>query len=73
MPVPKYRTSKSKKNMRRSHHALAATAMSRCPNCKEVKYPHRVCESCGHYGGRQMIEPRTITDSAKQSFDTEGK
>ncbi|MBQ47348.1 MAG: 50S ribosomal protein L32 [Zetaproteobacteria bacterium] len=58
MPVPKYRTSKSKTNMRRSHHALKTPSSSLCSNCNEVKFPHSVCESCGHYRGKQVIEPK---------------
>ena len=27
-----------------------------CPNCGEVKLPHRVCPSCGYYRKREVIE-----------------
>jgi large subunit ribosomal protein L32 len=60
MPVPKRRTSKSKKRMRRSHDALTPTASVACPNCGETTLPHRVCGSCGHYKGREVV--RTIED-----------
>jgi large subunit ribosomal protein L32 len=56
MPVPKYRTSASKRNMRRSHHALKAPGMSICPECQEVKKPHTVCSSCGHYKGKHVLD-----------------
>jgi large subunit ribosomal protein L32 len=56
MPVPKYRTSASKRNMRRSHHALSAPGMSVCPNCQEIRQPHSVCHACGHYKGAQVLE-----------------
>ena len=59
MPVPKVRTSKSKKRMRRAHHALKVPGMSICTNCDTVKHPHSVCEACGHYRGKQVIEPKT--------------
>jgi large subunit ribosomal protein L32 len=72
MAVPKYRTSKSKRDMRRSHHALTAPVNSLCPNCKEVKVPHSVCESCGHYKGKQVIEPRATAKATEQDFTTEG-
>lgn len=58
MPVPKKRTSKSKKNLRRSHHRVVAPGMSICPNCDTVKHPHSVCEACGHYKGKQVVEPK---------------
>ncbi len=44
--------------MRRSHHALKTPSSSLCSNCNEVKFPHSVCESCGHYRGKQVIEPK---------------
>ena len=59
MAVPKYRTSKSKRNMRRSHHALKAPGLSTCSNCNEVKRPHVACHACGHYSGKQVIEPKS--------------
>jgi large subunit ribosomal protein L32 len=30
--------------------------MSSCPNCGEMKKPHRVCPHCGHYKGRKVLE-----------------
>ncbi len=56
MAVPKKRTSKSRRDMRRSHLALTPEAHLECPNCGELKRPHHVCGSCGHYAGREVIE-----------------
>ena len=61
MPVPKFRTSASKRNMRRSHHALKAPGFSICPNCGETKRPHTVCHSCGHYGGQQVMQTKAVS------------
>ena len=59
MAVPKKRTSIMRKNMRRAHDLLVATAaVEACPNCGELKLRHRVCEACGSYRGRQVIEIR---------------
>ncbi len=55
MPVPKRRTGKAKKNMRRSHHALTAPSLGQCPSCGERVMPHRVCPKCGHYKDRLTI------------------
>jgi large subunit ribosomal protein L32 len=50
MPVPKKRTSKSVKGMRRSHDAIKATAATMlCPACGELKLMHRACPACGVY------------------------
>lgn len=70
MPTPKQRTSKSKKNLRRSHHRAVAPGMSICPNCDTVKPPHSVCESCGHYRGKQVIETKSSM-GGDESFKTE--
>lgn len=56
MAVPKKRTSKRRKNMRRSHHAIKYnTSVSLCTDCGELKLSHHICESCGRYRGRQII------------------
>jgi large subunit ribosomal protein L32 len=60
MAVPKKKTSKSKRNMRRSHHALASNASNECKNCGERKRPHHVCESCGYYDGREVTEAASV-------------
>lgn len=56
MAVPKKKTSQSRKNMRRSHDALSANAVSVCKNCGEIVRPHNVCKACGSYNGKQIIE-----------------
>jgi large subunit ribosomal protein L32 len=56
MIVPKRRTSRTRKNKRRSHHALARPATAVCPSCSEPKAPHRVCGNCGFYRDRTVIE-----------------
>jgi len=56
MAVPKRRTSKSRRDMRRSHHALDAPKLAKCPECGAPKQPHRVCSACGSYKGRTVIE-----------------
>jgi large subunit ribosomal protein L32 len=54
MAVPKKKTSKSRRNMRRSHHALSPASYAECSNCGELKRPHHICGSCGHYDGREV-------------------
>jgi large subunit ribosomal protein L32 len=55
MAVPKRRTTRSRRNMRRSHHALPMPARAPCPRCGEPRLPHRVCSNCGSYRGREVI------------------
>lgn len=58
MPVPKRKTSKSKRNKRRAHDALVAPAVASCPECGESTLRHRACPHCGVYRGRQVIDVR---------------
>lgn len=56
MAVPKKKTSKSKRDMRRSHHALAAPAYSEDKHTGEFVRPHHVDLKTGMYRGKQIIE-----------------
>jgi large subunit ribosomal protein L32 len=56
MAVPKRKTSKSKRDKRRTHKKLTATAVTSCPQCGETVLPHHACQSCGSYKGRTVIE-----------------
>ncbi|NJN64529.1 MAG: 50S ribosomal protein L32 [Acidobacteria bacterium] len=56
MPNPKRRHSKARRDKRRAHDFLRAPGASRCPNCQEIKLPHRVCPSCGYYKGREIVQ-----------------
>ncbi|MFP6730159.1 MAG: 50S ribosomal protein L32 [Alphaproteobacteria bacterium] len=56
MAVPKKKTSKSKRDQRRSHDALRSINLAECPNCGELKRPHHICGSCGQYRGREIID-----------------
>ncbi len=55
MAVPQNRVTRSKRNMRRAHDSLVAGNPAECPNCGELKRPHHVCGSCGHYDSREVV------------------
>jgi large subunit ribosomal protein L32 len=55
MAVPKKKTSRSRKGMRRSHHRLVAPPMARCGRCGGPTKPHCVCDRCGYYGTLQVF------------------
>lgn len=59
MAVPKKKVSKSRRNMRRAHHALGKAAYVECSNCGEQMRPHHVCPACGQYRGRDVVEAKT--------------
>lgn len=56
MAVPKRKVSRSRRNRRRAHLALPASRYHECPNCGELKRPHHLCEACGHYDDREVVE-----------------
>ncbi|MFH1674031.1 MAG: 50S ribosomal protein L32 [Pseudomonadota bacterium] len=56
MAVPKRKTSKSRRDKRKSQWKTAAPGLSVCPQCNESKLPHRACPSCGTYKGRTIEE-----------------
>ena len=63
MAVPKRRTSRSKRNMRRANHdKVTAPNLVSCPNCGEPKVSHRACASCGHYNGREVVAGAAKTE-----------
>ncbi|SDN24625.1 50S ribosomal protein L32 [Alkalicoccus daliensis] len=54
MAVPFRKTSKTRKNKRRTHIKLRVPGMVECPECGEMKLSHRVCKACGTYKGRDV-------------------
>jgi large subunit ribosomal protein L32 len=56
MALPKHKTSKSRRDKRRTHKKLTAPNVSVCPKCGEAKLPHHACPNCGSYKGRTVIE-----------------
>lgn len=56
MAVQQRRVSKSRKGMRRSHDHLHNPTTVSCQNCGVQKQPHRVCRSCGTYGGKKILD-----------------
>ncbi len=56
MAVPKRKTSKARRDKRRANWKLSLPGMSTCPQCHETKVPHRICNNCGYYNGRQVLQ-----------------
>lgn len=58
MAVPKRKTSKSKKGMRRAHDSLTITNWVEDSNTGEAVRPHHIDLKTGMYKGRQVLEAR---------------
>ena len=57
MAVPKKKTSKARRDKRRSSTwKLDAPNMAKCPKCGEMNLAHHVCANCGSYKGETIIE-----------------
>ena len=55
MAVPKRKTSKSKRNMRRSHDSLKQRNIIEDKDSGEPRISHRIDLSTGTYNGRQIL------------------
>ena len=55
MAVPKRKKSKMRIRQRKAHIKAAVAQVKACPNCGAPQRAHRVCPSCGHYNGRQVV------------------
>jgi len=58
MGVPKRKTSKSRRDKRRTHQRLHLSSLSSCSQCGATTLPHRICQSCGYYKAREIIAGR---------------
>ena len=56
MALPKKRHSAARGRRRRTHWKISSTSLIPCPQCKQMKQPHKACAVCGYYNGRQVME-----------------
>lgn len=66
MALPKRRHSKARGRKRRTHWKVEALPLVPCPQCKQLKVPHRVCNVCGYYDGKKILEIK-VRRSKKKS------
>jgi large subunit ribosomal protein L32 len=58
MAVPKKKTSKSKRDMRRSHLAVKSISYVIDKETGEARLPHQIDQKTGRYRGRSVIITR---------------
>ena len=58
MAVPKRKVSKSRRNKRRSHHAIKAINIIEDKKSGEFRLSHHVDLKTGLYKGRQVFDPK---------------
>ncbi|MDX2049931.1 MAG: 50S ribosomal protein L32 [Rickettsiaceae bacterium] len=62
MAVPKKKTSKSKRDMRRSHHALSSVNVIIDKETGEYRLPHHMNKFDGKYNSRQIISVKKVEE-----------
>lgn len=62
MALPKRKQSRQRSRKRRTHYKAASPPVSVCPDCSEIRPPHRACPSCGYYKGRTFKKEETEVD-----------
>lgn len=55
VPQPKRKHSQGRRDRRRGQDSVKVANLVQCSNCGELRPPHTVCPSCGHYQGREVI------------------
>ena len=58
MAVPKRKTSKSRRNKRRSHHKIANVNVIEDKKSGEYRLSHHIDLKTGFYKGRQVLDPK---------------
>ena len=58
MAVPKRKTSKSRRNKRRSHHKIIGANIVEDKKSGEYRLSHHLDLKTGFYKGRQVLDPK---------------
>ena len=58
MAVPKRKTSKSKRNKRRSHHRIRFSNVIEDKKSGEFRLSHHIDLKTGIYNGKQILDPK---------------
>jgi len=58
MAVPKRKTSKSRRNKRRSHHRLSSVNVIEDKKSGEFRLSHHIDLKTGIYNGKQILDPK---------------
>ncbi len=63
MAHPKRKTSKQRRDKRRTHYKAKALTLAKCSNCNATVRYHHVCPECGYYKGKLAIDTEDVTIS----------
>lgn len=65
MANPRRKKSKMKKRQIKAGRPYLGVQSNSCTSCGSPVHPHRVCKSCGTYGGVQAVTPKTKKGKTK--------
>jgi large subunit ribosomal protein L32 len=70
--VPKNKRSKAKRNTKRNSFKLSVLSIVECPRCRAKKIAHRVCQACGYYDNKEIIqrEKKTKEKSSEKTRES---
>ena len=69
MAHPKSRISKQRKRKRRTHYKITAPHVVSCSNCGAPTLRHRICEACGSYRGRTILNKTEVVEEFESTID----
>jgi len=55
MAVPRHKHTRSKVGQSRMHKNIKLLHLNVCPKCKKPVLSHTVCQNCGFYKGKEVI------------------
>lgn len=72
MGLPKWNTTKSKRNKRRMHLFIKPSTPTACPKCGKPVLPHKACLNCGYYRGIDVLDVlKKLTKKEKKTRQKE--
>jgi len=67
MPVPKQRSSKSRRRSSLAQWKVSLPSMRPCSNCGAIGFDHFACTQCGKYDNRDVINLKLKKEHKKES------
>ena len=68
--VVRMRHNRSQTGNTRSHHALQDMVLALCKECGSPKTAHSVCQVCGKYNGRQVLNIHKKIEKKEKKLKT---
>lgn len=67
------RATKGHTRNRRSHHGVAVPRLSKCVKCEGYHLRHRMCDNCGTYRDKDLVDMEAVRDKRLQRAKRKAK